>query len=78
MSVPTFNAEIRVLFRQKDINMMKRIPNPIDLESYTQVRLRAEDIYSRLNAGDMPCDGAWPPADVTKFRDWIDGGCLEA
>jgi hypothetical protein len=45
-----------------------------DLSSYADVREHAEQIYSRLAEGAMPCDGAWPDNDVARFREWIDAG----
>jgi hypothetical protein len=45
-----------------------------DLSSYDDVRNNAEAIYGRLDAGTMPCDGAWPAEEVNRFRAWIDGG----
>ena len=35
----------------------------------------ADRIYQRLANGSMPCDGAWPPEQVERFRGWIDAGC---
>jgi len=45
-----------------------------DLWSYDDVRTRAADILSRLQAGSMPCDGAWSAAKVEIFQRWIDTG----
>jgi len=45
-----------------------------DLSSYDGVKENAEDIYSRLANGTMPCDGAWPADRVGLFRTWIDAG----
>ena len=30
--------------------------------------------YGRIEAGTMPCDGAWPAERVAVFRQWIDAG----
>lgn len=43
-------------------------PNGIDLISYEDVKKRAKDIYSRLSAGDMPCDGPWSDANIQKVK----------
>ena len=45
-----------------------------DLSSYEDVRESAEEIYTRLDEGTMPCDGSWPPEQVRLFRAWIDAG----
>jgi hypothetical protein len=45
-----------------------------DLSSYDDVREHGEAIQSRLEDGTMPCDGAWPPENVQRFREWIDSG----
>lgn len=31
-------------------------------------------ILDKLANGQMPCDGAWPAADVERFRSWISEG----
>jgi hypothetical protein len=35
---------------------------------------RAEDIVGALRSGQMPCDGAWPDAQVETLQQWIDAG----
>jgi hypothetical protein len=67
----SFERHIRPLFRTEDIESMSFA---FDLSSYEDVREHAEQIYSRLAEGAMPCDGAWPDDDVTRFRGWIDAG----
>ena len=67
----TFAGDIRPLFRDGDVRSMS---SSFDLSSYDDVRANAEAIYTRLADGTMPCYGAWPPDDVQRFRDWIDGG----
>ena len=34
----------------------------------------ADAILDRLKAGTMPCDGAWPKAQVDLFDRWVTGG----
>lgn len=70
-TVPGFAADIVPLFRQKDINSMKRI---FDLSKYEDVKDHAREILNRLEDGSMPCDGPWPDEDVNLFRRWVDGG----
>jgi hypothetical protein len=67
-----FSADIRPLFRKYDIDSMK--PNGIDLSSYEEVKKHGQDIYARLAAQEMPCDGGWTEKDLKKFRDWMDSG----
>jgi hypothetical protein len=69
----SFATDIRPLFRQRDIDSMRRAGG-FDLSSYDDVSARANGISARLKAGDMPCDGAWPSAHVELFADWIGGG----
>jgi hypothetical protein len=67
----SFARDIRPLFRSKDVESMSKA---FDLSSYDDVRSHAERIYERLANGSMPCDGAWPPEQVERFRAWIDAG----
>lgn len=46
----------------------------VDLSSFADVKKHSHDIHSRLKEGEMPCDGAWPAANVHKFKEWMDGG----
>ena len=68
---PTFERDIRPLFRDDDVDSMLFA---FDLRKYDDVRQYAEEIYDRLSDGSMPCDGEWPPAQVEAFRAWIDAG----
>jgi len=72
MRALSFAADIRPLFRSYDVDSMK--PNGIDLSSYADVKNHAQDIYARLSAKDMPCDGEWNDGDLKKFKEWIDSG----
>jgi hypothetical protein len=45
-----------------------------DLWSHEDVAKHAEAILGRLEAGTMPCDGAWPREKVEAFRRWVAGG----
>ena len=68
---PSFEADIRPLFRDSDIAAMASM---IDLSSYEDVRENANEIYARLSDGSMPCDGAWPEQQVSTFKAWLDTG----
>jgi hypothetical protein len=67
----SFERDIRPLWRERDVRSMSFA---FDLSSFDDVRNNAEAIYGRLDAGTMPCDGAWQAEDVNRFRAWIDGG----
>jgi hypothetical protein len=71
MSKTSFAADIRPLFRDKDIKAMK---GRFDLSDYGDVSEHADKIHQRLSAGTMPCDGAWPAAQLDLFQKWIDDG----
>jgi hypothetical protein len=68
---PSFERDIRPLFREEDIEVMEFA---FDLSSFEDVRANAEDIYERVADGTMPCDDAWPADRVGLFRRWIDTG----
>jgi hypothetical protein len=65
----SFERDIRPLFRAEDIEEMSWA---FDLSSYDDVREHADEIYTRLADGTMPCDAAWPAENVERFRQWID------
>ena len=69
---PSFERDIRPLFRSKDIESMS---TAFDLSSYDDVRANSDKIRRRLSNGTMPCDGAWPPEHVALFGEWVDAGC---
>lgn len=68
----SFVADIRPLFRTKDLDSMRH--RGLDLSSYDEVNGRADAILGRLQAGTMPCDGAWPADQVSLFAKWIADG----
>ncbi len=72
MGVLSFAADIRPLFRPYDVESMK--PNGVDLSAYEDVKKHAQDIYARLSAKEMPCDGPWNDANLKKIKEWIDSG----
>jgi succinate dehydrogenase/fumarate reductase cytochrome b subunit len=72
MSALRFATDIQPLFRGKDINAMKAFG--VDLSSYEGVKRRAQDIYARLSAKRMPCDGPWSDDQVQKLKEWIESG----
>ena len=46
----------------------------LDLWSYDAVSSHADAVAAKLRSGAMPCDGAWPQAQVDLFQRWIDTG----
>ena len=69
----SFANDIRRLFRDTpDVDTMKRMG--LDLSSYEDVKEKAAGIYSRLEDGSMPCDGAWPTEQLSLFKRWMDEG----
>jgi len=72
-NIVSFATDIRPLFRPKDVSAMKNFGG-FDLSKHADVSTYAADILERLEAGNMPCDGAWPEDRVGKFKAWMDGG----
>jgi hypothetical protein len=66
-----FEEHIKPLFRERDRDSMRFA---FDLWSPDDVSTHADAILDRLEAGTMPCDGAWPAERVAVFRRWIDAG----
>jgi hypothetical protein len=66
-----FEQDIKPLFRERDRNAMRFA---FDLWSHNDASTHADAILGRLEAGTMPCDGAWPAERVALFRQWIDAG----
>ncbi len=71
----SYANDIRPLFRAMDVEEMK-MNGPFDLSKVEDVKKHANDIYERVKMGDMPCDAAWSPDKVQKFKEWVDGGML--
>jgi hypothetical protein len=66
-----FASEIVALFRESDRAAMRRA---FDLWSYDDVVAHGRAIAGRLKDGRMPCDGPWPPEQVSLFERWLDDG----
>ena len=67
----SFEQDNKPLFRERDRESMK---SHFDLWSYEDVRDNAQPILEVLRGGSMPCDGAWPGAQVDLFARWTDDG----
>ena len=68
---PSFETDVKPLFTERDRRSMTFA---FDLWSFQDVSEHADDILARLRDGDMPCDGAWPKAQVDLFERWIEAG----
>jgi hypothetical protein len=67
----SFERDIKPLFRAKDRDSMLAA---FDLFDYEDVVEQADAIVGALRSGQMPCDGAWPAAQVDTLQQWIDAG----
>jgi CDGSH-type Zn-finger protein/truncated hemoglobin YjbI len=67
----SFATHVKPMFRAKDRQSMLFA---FDLWSYDDVRAHAADVLARVASGSMPCDGAWPDAQVQAFRRWTESG----
>ena len=66
-----FEDDVKPLFREGDREAMSFA---FDLWSFDDVSTHADAILDRVEAGTMPCDGAWPAERVAIFRQWVDAG----
>ena len=67
----SFETDVKPLFRERDRQSMEFA---FDLWSHDEVSEHSDAILARLVAGTMPCDGAWPHAQVDLFRRWTQSG----
>jgi CDGSH-type Zn-finger protein/truncated hemoglobin YjbI len=65
----SFAAHIKPLFRERDRQSMLFA---FDLWERDDVAAHGVAILQRLEAGTMPCDGAWPAEQVAVFRRWLE------
>jgi hypothetical protein len=70
-TVPSFERDIRSLFRERDRAAMRWA---FDLGEVVSVRQHAEVILEQVATGRMPCDAAWPAERVALFRRWVQAG----
>jgi hypothetical protein len=69
--VASYEVDVKPLFRERDRGAML---GHLDLWAYDDVVENKDAILEQLEAGSMPCDGAWPEAQVEVFRGWVDEG----
>jgi hypothetical protein len=74
MADPTFDADVKPLFREKDRDAML---HRFDLWSLEDVRANAVPILGAVRAGSMPCDGGWDASKVDVFERWANNGMSE-
>jgi hypothetical protein len=68
---PTFENEIKPLFRKIDIESMKW---KFDLTKYEDVKNNAQVIYDAVSTGYMPADAPWDKRKVFLFQHWMNTG----
>lgn len=73
MHMPSYEVDIKPLFRDRDVNAMIAFGG-FNLRSYNDVSERADDILIRLEDGSMPCDQPWIEENINLFRSWIEQG----
>ena len=67
----SFDTHVKPMFREYDRQSMLAA---FDLWAHDDVSRHSDAILARLQAGTMPCDGAWTEAQVDLFRRWAEGG----
>ena len=67
----SFETDVKPLFRERDRQSML---SHFDLWSHDDVSEHADAILAQLQSGTMPCDGAWPEAQVDLFQRWAESG----
>jgi len=68
---PSYASDIKPLFRERDRGAMR---SRFDLWSFDDVKANADRILAAVREGRMPCDGAWPVANVDLLQRWVEGG----
>jgi uncharacterized lipoprotein YajG len=76
----TWTNDIQNFFTETDIQHMAMQGRPIHLDSYTDVKVHANQIYSAVSSGYMPQPPEQPwtvthPDWITTFACWIKQGC---
>jgi hypothetical protein len=72
-AAPSFERDIKPLFRNKDRN---RMLFKFDLFKFDDVKQNADDILDTVSSGRMPCDIPWDGSKVDTFKRWMDGGFI--
>jgi hypothetical protein len=69
----SFETDIKPTFLERDRESIQAVA-AFELWSHDDVSEHADAILSRLEGRSMPCDGAWPQAQVDLFRRWSESG----
>jgi hypothetical protein len=70
----SFATDIRLLFRDGDIECMEPSGVKLDDPAWMCVPANAQSVYEQVSAGTMPPDAPWPPDRVSLFKKWMDEG----
>ena len=70
-SAPTFEGDIKPLFRERDQSSMLQV---FDLWSFDDVSANADAILDAVRTGSMPCDTPWSTEKVDLLQRWVDSG----
>ena len=70
---PSYRDHVRKLFRPFDVVMFSRFET-IDLDNVESVRGAADSLRRRFEAGSLPYDASWLPAQIALFSRWVDTG----
>jgi hypothetical protein len=73
--VSASHAVIRTRFFCEDLHLvlLQTVADQPGALSFTTSR-QLSLVAGALRSGKMPCDGAWPEAQVAAFQHWIDAG----
>ncbi|MDJ0616046.1 MAG: ferritin-like domain-containing protein [Calothrix sp. MO_192.B10] len=72
---PTWEDDIKGLFNDGDVACMKR--RGLDLSSYQDVKVNAQNILDAVSSGFMPPGNPWSQSQIDTFKRWIELGTPE-
>jgi hypothetical protein len=75
MMALSFEADIRPLFRDEDMECMSGMGVELGDSAWMCVPANAQGVYERVADGTMPPDEPWPAERVALFKQWVDAGC---
>lgn len=70
----SFATDIKPMFTATDQDHMLNQVGMFDLWKYDDVKANADSIYDAVENGSMPPGEPWTPAQVAKFKQWMDDG----
>lgn len=71
----SFVTDIRPLFREGDVDCMKRFGVELDDAAWMCAAANAQSVYDCVADGSMPPGEPWPAERVALFKGWMDAGC---